>query len=98
MLSTMSVGTRAVIMLLAATALAAAGPCRTAPETVEPDSASVGVRAAPETVTVKDPQLEQRVARLELRVLEREAQVDDLEARLDEARREVVRSLAKLQT
>ena len=42
--------------------------------------------------------LEQRVARLELLVAERDAQVEDLQARLDEARQEVVRALAKLQT
>lgn len=55
-------------------------------------------RAAAETVTVRDPDLEQRAARLELRVLERDAEIEDLQARLDEAQREVVRSMAKLQT
>jgi hypothetical protein len=50
------------------------------------------------TVTQRDPELEQRVARLELRVLEKAAEVEQMEARLDEARREVVRSMAKLQT
>jgi uncharacterized coiled-coil protein SlyX len=54
--------------------------------------------AASDTVFVKDPQLEQRVARLELRLLERDAQLEELQARLDEARREVVRAMAKLQT
>src|SRR2546422_9689182 len=39
-----------------------------------------------------------RVARLGLLVAERDAQVEDLQARLDEARQEVVRALAKLQT
>ena len=55
-------------------------------------------RAPAETARVRDPELEQRVARLEMRVLEREAQIEDLEDRLDEARREVVRAMAKLQT
>jgi uncharacterized protein YgiM (DUF1202 family) len=50
------------------------------------------------TVSARDPALEQRVARLELRVLEKAAEVEQLQARLDEARREVVRSMAKLQT
>lgn len=50
------------------------------------------------TVQVRDPELEQRVARLELRVLERSAELEQMQARLDEARREVVRSMAKLQT
>jgi len=43
-------------------------------------------RVRPETVTVKDPEGEQRAARLQLRLLE------------DEARQEVVRAMAKLQT
>jgi hypothetical protein len=43
-------------------------------------------------------QLEQRLAHSELRLLEREAQVEELQARLDDARREVVRSMAKLQS
>jgi uncharacterized coiled-coil protein SlyX len=46
----------------------------------------------------RDTALEQRAARLELRVLEQEAQVGDLQTRLDEARREVVRAMAKLQS
>lgn len=47
---------------------------------------------------VRDTALEQRAARLELRVLEKEAQVGDLQTRLDDARREVVRAMAKLQS
>jgi uncharacterized coiled-coil protein SlyX len=46
----------------------------------------------------RDTALEQRAARLELRVLEQEAQVADLQNRLDDARREVVRAMAKLQS
>ena len=70
----------------------------TAPATVLPARDSVSVRTVVETVTVRDPQLEQRVVRLELRLLERDAQIEELQARLDEARREVVRAMAKLQT
>jgi hypothetical protein len=47
---------------------------------------------------VRDPQVEQRLARAELQLLEKEAQVEELQARLDDARREVVRSMAKLQS
>ena len=47
---------------------------------------------------VRDTALEQRAARLELRVLEEEAQVTELQTRLDDARREVVRAMAKLQS
>src|SRR6267143_6021673 len=45
-----------------------------------------------------EAELDQRVARLELRLLEREAQIDALQERLDDARQEVVRAMAKLQT
>lgn len=48
--------------------------------------------------TARDSTLERRAARLELRLAERDAQVADLQARLDEAREEIVRTLAKLQT
>src|SRR3989454_4648978 len=47
---------------------------------------------------VRDTALEQRAARLQLKVLEQEAQVDELRTRLDDARREVVRAMAKLQS
>jgi hypothetical protein len=51
-----------------------------------------------ETVTVRDPDVDRRIARLELRLLERDAQLADLESRLEDARQEVVRAMAKLQT
>jgi hypothetical protein len=53
---------------------------------------------APASAPARDSQLEQRLARTELRLLEKEAQVEELQARLDDARREVVRSMAKLQS
>ena len=56
------------------------------------------VRTAPETVTVRDPELERRLGRLELRLLEKEALVEELESRLDDTRSDVVRTMAKLQT
>lgn len=62
------------------------------------------VRAPRETTRVRAPApvrdtaLEQHAARLELRVLEEEAQVAELRHRLDDARREVVRAMAKLQS
>lgn len=49
-------------------------------------------------MVVHDTALEQRAARLELKVLEQEAQVDELQSRLDDARHEVVRAMAKLQS
>ncbi len=62
------------------------------------DTTPPPVRVVTETLTVRDAELEQRVSRLELRLMEKDAQVEDLLARLDEARREVVRSMAKVQT
>lgn len=47
---------------------------------------------------LRDTVLERRAASLELKVLEQEAQVEELERRLDDARREVVRAMAKLQS
>ena len=47
---------------------------------------------------VPDPEQQRRVGELEVRLLERDAQVERLEATLEETRREVVRSLARLQT
>ena len=55
-------------------------------------------RVVRETVTVRDPELERRLARMELRLLEKEAQVEELQSRLDDTRGEVVRTMAKLQT
>ena len=52
----------------------------------------------PAPVVVRDTLLEQRAAWLELSVLEKEAQVEELQGRLDDARREVVRAMAKLQS
>jgi len=47
---------------------------------------------------VRDTALEQRAGRLELKTLEQEAQIEELQDRLDDARREVVRAMAKLQS
>src|SRR5437016_12183305 len=55
-------------------------------------------RVSRQPVLVRDTALEQRAARLELKTLEQEAQVAELQSRLDDARREVVRAMAKLQS
>jgi len=55
-------------------------------------------RVTRQPVSVRDTALEQRAARLELKVLEQAAQVEELQRRLDDARREVVRAMAKLQS
>jgi len=75
-------------------------------------SACSGLAAAPAPTPVKEPTAveaspapattrevdQQRIADLELRLLEKGAQVEELQARLDDARREVVRAMAKLQS
>lgn len=50
------------------------------------------------TVTVTDPELEQRVTTLQLQLLEKEAQIQDLRDKYERATREVVRSMAKSQS
>src|SRR5467141_932310 len=70
-------------------------PGNTPPVRSPRDSVRVSQR---QPVVVRDTALEQRAARLELRVLEKETQVEELQARLDDARREVVRAMAKLQS
>lgn len=66
------------------------------PPPVETPAPAPAPAAQPEVVA--DPALEQRLARTELRLLEKEAQVEELRIRLDEARQEVVRAMAKLQS
>lgn len=85
--------------------LAACGGKAPPPATPEPEAVPAAAVAPQEvvvvrvdTVTVRDPASDQRVARLELQVLEREAELEELQLRLDDARREVVRAMAKLQT
>src|SRR6266480_4264599 len=80
---------------------AAAAACRPP----HPANSSPPVRTTRDTarvtrqpVLVRDTALEQRAARLELKVLEQAAQVEELQRRLDDARREVVRAMAKLQS
>jgi len=69
-----------------------------APATAPVAEAPVAEKPPPEPTVVRDPQMEQRLARAELSLMEKEAQVEELQARLDDARQEVVRAMAKLQT
>ena len=72
-------------------------PVSSAPETPPVETALDIQPAAPPQPT-PDPANERRIASLELQVLEKAAQVDQLQAQLDEARREVVRSMGRLQS
>ena len=56
------------------------------------------VKVVHDTVAVRDPDLDKRIARLELQLFARDAQIEDLQARLEETRAEVVRAMAKLRT
>lgn len=78
--------------------LAACSSPKAAPSTSPEPARNPPVRVQRETVTVRDPELEKRVARLELRALEKETQVEELQTRLDDTRDEVVRTMAKLET
>src|SRR3954466_13550546 len=62
-----------------------------------PAPAAASRRAARVQAAVKAEQ-DRRVSRLELALLEKTAQVEELQGQLDEAREEVVRAMAKLQT
>src|SRR5881392_15884 len=56
------------------------------------------IKVVRDTVTVRDPELDKRAARLELQLLARDAQIEDLQTRLEDTRAEVVRAMAKLQS
>ena len=87
------------LLLLVGLLGVACHPHRTNTTPVRAPRDSARVRVPPrQPVAVRDTALEQRAARLELKVLEQEAQVDELQSRLDDARREVVRAMAKLQS
>ncbi len=84
---------RLFILLVAATAVAACSSSKSGSTTRPTQSRARVVRD-----TVRDAELDRRLSRLDLRVLEKETQVDELQTRLDDARDEVVRTMAKLQT
>jgi len=71
-----------------------------APSATAPEEPSVEATPPPQAAPPPMPDAadERRIASLELQVLEKSAQVDELQAQLDEARREVVRSMARLQS
>ncbi|HZB28287.1 MAG TPA: SH3 domain-containing protein [Gemmatimonadales bacterium] len=82
--------------LFVAAMLAVAGCSARQPESAAAPL-SVARRQARAAAAVRAEQ-DRRISRLELAVLEKAAQVEELQAQLDEAREEVVRAMAKLQT
>ena len=71
--------------------------CAGKPVETTPAPATAARRAARVQTAVRAEQ-DRRISRMELALLEKTAQVEELQARLDEAREEVVRAMAKLQT
>ena len=69
-----------------------------APDTARVAPVPVPVQVVRETVTVRDPELDQKLARQEVALIEKDAQIEELQGRLDEARQEAVRAMAKLRT
>src|SRR5437868_677912 len=78
------------LLLAGAAITAACSPSKPAPPPT--------VKIVRDTVTVRDPELDKRAARLELQLLARDAQIEDLQTRLEDTRAEVVRAMAKLQS
>jgi hypothetical protein len=85
-----------LLALLAAACSSA--PAASTPPAAAPAPVAAPVAAKPETVTVRDPELEREVVRLRMQVLEKSAQLVDTERRLNEATTEVVRAMARLRT
>jgi len=81
---------RSCFSLLAVAAIGAA--CQPPPKPLELP------RIVRDTVTVRDPDQDKRIARLELQLLARDAQLEDLQTKLEDTRAEVVRAMAKLQS
>jgi uncharacterized coiled-coil protein SlyX len=90
---------RSLPLLLLIAAPAASGCAHNAPDQVPgQDTTPPPVRVVTETVTVRDPEADQRLFDLQMQLAEKDQQVEELQQRLDEAQRDVVRSMAKVQT
>lgn len=83
-------------LLFVLTGLAVAGCGANKAETT-PIPTSIARRQARAAAAAKAEQ-DRRIVRLEIALLEKNAQVEELQSKLDEAREEVVRAMAKLQT
>ena len=89
---------RRLTLLGLVAAVACGGRTDTAADQQTPPRRSQWGRVDTVRVPTADPELQQRVAQLELAVLDRDAQIELLEVALDDARREVVRAMAQLQS
>jgi uncharacterized coiled-coil protein SlyX len=89
----------AVLPAMAAlSAACSSAPSEPAPEPPAPVAEAVVEAPRAPSRERPDAALERRVASLELQLLERDAQLEYLQDQLDETRREVVRSMARLQS
>ena len=91
----------AVVLFAVALAACAGQPQPAAPAPVvvaAPPPAPAPAPVAPETVTVRDPELERDLARYKVQLLERSAQLAESDRRLGETTTEVVRAMARLRT
>ena len=94
----------ALVVLIAAVAAVAACAGQPKPITVpapiavELPSSAPPTPTKPETVTVRDPEMERELARTKVQLLERSAQLADMDRRLGETTTEVVRAMARLRT
>ncbi len=87
------------VLPMAALLVGACSSLPTAPASPAPQlDTNVAVAVQPAPSPTPDAALERRIAGLELQVLETTAQIQELQERLDEARREVVRSMARQQS
>ncbi|MDH5536935.1 MAG: hypothetical protein OEZ08_15385 [Betaproteobacteria bacterium] len=90
------------LALLPLLALAACASLKDAPRPADAAAARSGAsatdRAKAREAALRDVELERRAARFELELWARDAMVEDLQRRLEDARREVVRAMAKLRT
>lgn len=85
-------------LVVAALACARAGETPPAEPVTPPPMERVLPRVDTVRIAVADPDQQRRITELELQLLERDAQIERLESSLEDTRREVVRSLARLQT
>jgi len=72
--------------------------CGSAAKEAETTPAPVAARRQIRALAAARAEQDRRLARMELTLMEKNAQVEELQSRLDDAREEVVRAMAKLQT
>jgi len=89
---------RAALVLILPGAACAKAPQGSAPEPAVIHDTVFVDRPVRRTDTVADPETRQRLSQIEAEVLARDARIQVLEDQLEEARREVVRTMARSQT